>query len=220
MPASFTQNRTHAEYRSPLRSASARPPSAPPSIRRARPGCGALWQHGVRCVTGCAANYGRSGVRGLDRAFEPQIQRARRTQDRRRQAVRAQLGRQPLCHPHRARLPAPRAPSPSRCQHRDVGHDPAAAWPAMSWANPPTRTCPPAMSLICRTRAGSREDDGAKGLWTRMLHPQQTFDSFIPRPQPNEFRPWRGTCLRRRPARRHCRCSTSMAASASARPIC
>jgi chromosomal replication initiator protein len=30
------------------------------------------------------------------------------------------------------------------------------------------------------------EEDGAKGLWTRMLHPQQTFDSFIPG-QANEF---------------------------------
>jgi len=30
------------------------------------------------------------------------------------------------------------------------------------------------------------EDDGAKGLWTRMLHPQQTFDSFIPG-RANEF---------------------------------
>ncbi len=35
-------------------------------------------------------------------------------------------------------------------------------------------------------RAESREDDTAKGLWTRMLHPQQTFDSFIPGPA-NEF---------------------------------
>src|SRR6185437_3772891 len=30
------------------------------------------------------------------------------------------------------------------------------------------------------------EEDGAKGLWTRMLHPQQTFDSFIPG-RANEF---------------------------------
>ncbi len=30
------------------------------------------------------------------------------------------------------------------------------------------------------------EPDSAKGLWTRMLHPQQTFDSFIPGPA-NEF---------------------------------
>src|SRR6202035_3978121 len=35
-------------------------------------------------------------------------------------------------------------------------------------------------------RPENREDDGAKGLWTRMLHPQQTFDSFIPGPA-NEF---------------------------------
>ena len=35
-------------------------------------------------------------------------------------------------------------------------------------------------------RADKPEDDGAKGLWTRMLHPQQTFDSFIPGPD-NEF---------------------------------
>jgi len=32
----------------------------------------------------------------------------------------------------------------------------------------------------------AREEDGARGLWTRMLHPQQTFDSFIPGPA-NEF---------------------------------
>src|SRR6201996_170549 len=30
------------------------------------------------------------------------------------------------------------------------------------------------------------QEDGARGLWTRMLHPQQTFDSFIPGPA-NEF---------------------------------
>ena len=30
------------------------------------------------------------------------------------------------------------------------------------------------------------DEDGARGLWTRMLHPQQTFDSFIPGPA-NEF---------------------------------
>ena len=35
-------------------------------------------------------------------------------------------------------------------------------------------------------RADKPEDDGARGLWTRMLHPQQTFDSFIPGPN-NEF---------------------------------
>src|SRR6185312_2096150 len=35
-------------------------------------------------------------------------------------------------------------------------------------------------------RAERSEDDGAKGLWTRMLHPQQTFDSFIPG-RANEF---------------------------------
>ncbi len=28
--------------------------------------------------------------------------------------------------------------------------------------------------------AGRSEEDSAKGLWTRMLHPQQTFDSFLP----------------------------------------
>lgn len=37
------------------------------------------------------------------------------------------------------------------------------------------------------TAAGNRRDDkGARGLWNRMLHPQQTFDSFIPGPA-NEF---------------------------------
>ncbi|HUO01743.1 MAG TPA: chromosomal replication initiator protein DnaA [Rhizomicrobium sp.] len=34
--------------------------------------------------------------------------------------------------------------------------------------------------------ARQAEEDGARGLWTRMLHPQQTFDSFIPGPA-NEF---------------------------------
>ena len=37
---------------------------------------------------------------------------------------------------------------------------------------------PPAIP-ICAARRSPEEDD-AKGLWTRMLHPQQTFDSFIP----------------------------------------
>jgi len=33
---------------------------------------------------------------------------------------------------------------------------------------------------------GTEPEDGARGLWTRMLHPQQTFDSFIPG-RANEF---------------------------------
>jgi len=35
-------------------------------------------------------------------------------------------------------------------------------------------------------RGAEIAEDSAKGLWTRMLHPQQTFDSFIPGPA-NEF---------------------------------
>lgn len=36
------------------------------------------------------------------------------------------------------------------------------------------------------TRGAEIAEDSAKGLWTRMLHPQQTFDSFIPG-RANEF---------------------------------
>ena len=44
-----------------------------------------------------------------------------------------------------------------------------------------------AMSAICRRPCAATEpEDGARGLWTRMLHPQQTFDSFIPG-RANEF---------------------------------
>ncbi len=48
-----------------------------------------------------------------------------------------------------------------------------------------SRTCR-RMSPICLRAAQSREDEDRKGLWNRMLHPPQTFDSFIPGPA-NEF---------------------------------
>lgn len=40
--------------------------------------------------------------------------------------------------------------------------------------------------LAPRSESHSAQDDGSRGLWNRMLHPQQTFDSFIPGPA-NEF---------------------------------
>jgi chromosomal replication initiator protein len=42
------------------------------------------------------------------------------------------------------------------------------------------------VSYLPSPAATKEDDDGARGLWTRMLHPQQTFDSFIPGPA-NEF---------------------------------
>src|SRR6202042_1258377 len=44
---------------------------------------------------------------------------------------------------------------------------------------------PPA-SLSSLPQRGAEGDDPSRGLWNRMLHPQQTFDSFIPGPA-NEF---------------------------------
>ncbi len=44
----------------------------------------------------------------------------------------------------------------------------------------------PSASIAYLSPPARNEDDGARGLWTRMLHPQQTFDSFIPGPA-NEF---------------------------------
>lgn len=42
-------------------------------------------------------------------------------------------------------------------------------------------TTPASVSYISpRSEARTGEDDSSKGLWNRMLHPQQTFDSFIP----------------------------------------
>jgi len=41
-------------------------------------------------------------------------------------------------------------------------------------------TTPASVSYIApRSEARIGEDDGSRGLWNRMLHPQQTFDSFI-----------------------------------------
>ncbi|MGH6827523.1 MAG: DnaA ATPase domain-containing protein, partial [Rhizomicrobium sp.] len=42
------------------------------------------------------------------------------------------------------------------------------------------------ISYLSPPARAPEDDDGARGLWTRMLHPQQTFDSFIPGPA-NEF---------------------------------
>ena len=66
----------------------------------------------------------------------------------------------------------------------------AAAQPSIGGAVPRETQAPrePAASLsYLPPRAAAPEgDDAPKGLWTRMLHPQQTFDSFIPGPA-NEF---------------------------------
>jgi chromosomal replication initiator protein len=42
------------------------------------------------------------------------------------------------------------------------------------------------ISYLPAPARGADDESGARGLWTRMLHPQQTFDSFIPGPN-NEF---------------------------------
>src|ERR1700761_1514410 len=52
----------------------------------------------------------------------------------------------------------------------------SAAEPA-GLAGPVPRAEPASISYLPQR---TPEEDGARGLWTRMLHPQQTFDSFIP----------------------------------------
>ena len=49
------------------------------------------------------------------------------------------------------------------------------AMPVREAAEPATVSYLPA-----RPEAPAQQDDSARGLWNRMLHPQQTFDSFIP----------------------------------------
>jgi chromosomal replication initiator protein len=51
---------------------------------------------------------------------------------------------------------------------------------------PEPQQAPPTSLSYLPPREPAGENDAAKGLWTRMLHPQQTFDSFIPGPA-NEF---------------------------------
>src|ERR1700757_447650 len=51
----------------------------------------------------------------------------------------------------------------------------SAAEPAIL-AAPAPRPEPASISYLPQR---APEEDGARGLWTRMLHPQQTFDSFI-----------------------------------------
>ncbi len=51
-------------------------------------------------------------------------------------------------------------------------------------------------------RSESRSPDDDKGLWNRMLHPQQTFDSFIPGAA-NQFGHGAARSFRRRPAGRY-----------------
>ena len=92
---------------------------------------------------------------------------------------------------------------------------------AMSARGPAPGLTEPAASvsyLPPRSEAAARNDDD-KGLWNRMLHPQQTFDSFIPGAA-NEFGHGAAQAPLPTASRPIFRCSTSMAASASARPIC
>src|ERR1700744_2742407 len=77
---------------------------------------------------------------------------------------------------------------------RAEGHVPAAitivmaAAPAPSIGSTATREAAPAPSATASVSyiAPRPEDGDDKSLWNRMLHPQQTFDSFIPGPA-NEF---------------------------------
>ncbi len=71
--------------------------------------------------------------------------------------------------------------------------EPASISIVISAASPPViaggvaRETPSAnVSYLPQPARGAEEGDGARGLWTRMLHPQQTFDSFIPG-RANEF---------------------------------
>ena len=48
------------------------------------------------------------------------------------------------------------------------------------------RVEPPPMNYGVRPQEEEAPNEGGRGLWTRMLHPQQTFDSFIAGPA-NEF---------------------------------
>ena len=73
---------------------------------------------------------------------------------------------------------------PAVAVHRDGGARASIGGNRRRGREPADR--PPAMFPICRRAPSRGEEDGAKGLWTRMLHPQQTFDSFIPGPA-NEF---------------------------------
>jgi chromosomal replication initiator protein len=50
----------------------------------------------------------------------------------------------------------------------------------------PARNEPAVMSYVPRATEEEAPSDAGRGLWTRMLHPQQTFDSFIAGPA-NEF---------------------------------
>src|SRR6185437_11401783 len=50
----------------------------------------------------------------------------------------------------------------------------------------PARIEPPVASYAVRTGDDDAAKDVSRGLWTRMLHPQQTFDSFVCGPS-NEF---------------------------------
>jgi chromosomal replication initiator protein len=76
---------------------------------------------------------------------------------------------------------------------RTEGAEPASISIVISVAPPPVvgggvmREAPSAnISYLPPPVRGAEVEDNARGLWTRMLHPQQTFDSFIPG-RANEF---------------------------------
>ena len=107
----------------------------------------------------------------------------RRDQHRRAQAVRAQLGRQSLCEPYRTGPAGRAAASPLRCPSCLRRRPPSAPrWSA--------RPCEPAGAPSCRAAICGRRSDAQpaqrRGLANRILHPAQTFDSFVPG-QANEF---------------------------------
>ena len=66
---------------------------------------------------------------------------------------------------------------------RAEGAEPVSISIVVSAAEPAILTAPaprPEPASISYLPQRGPEEDGARGLWTRMLHPQQTFDSFIP----------------------------------------
>ena len=66
---------------------------------------------------------------------------------------------------------------------RAEGTEPVSISIVVSAAEPAILTAPsprPEPASISYLPQRAPEEEGARGLWTRMLHPQQTFDSFIP----------------------------------------
>ncbi len=100
--------------------------------------------------------------------------RPRRVAHRHGQILHVQLGHRALCRPHRTR-------AARRRRHPGLdrgGGLQAAVSVGGNVVREPAPSPAAAGYLPARDEAGA--PDAAMGLWTRMLHPQQTFDSFIP----------------------------------------